>query len=99
MKRVVFSRQAKLDLQSIADYIAVDNPSRALTFVEEIEARCLALGDFPFSARPFPELGPNAHILPHGNYVILYRALAMEVSIERVVHGARDILAIISDED
>ena len=98
MKRVVFSPLAKHDLQSIADYIAADNPSRAETFVEEIEARCLALGGFPRSARPFPQLGPRAHILPHGNYVILYQDLDAEISIERVVRGARNILALISGD-
>jgi toxin ParE1/3/4 len=99
VKRVVFSPQAKRDLQKIADYIAIDNPDRAVTFIEEIEERCLRLGEFPRSARPFPELGTNAHILPFGNYVILYRDLADEVSIERVVHGARDILVLISDPE
>jgi toxin ParE1/3/4 len=99
VKRVVFSPQAKRDLQSIADYIAIDNAARAVTFIEEIEERCQKLGDFPLSARQFPELGTNAHILPHGNYVILYRDLEAEVSIERVVHGARDILALISDPE
>jgi toxin ParE1/3/4 len=97
VKRVVFSRQAKQDLQSIADHIALDNPSRAVTFIEEIEDRCLALGDFPLSTRPFPELGSGGHILPHGNYMILYRNLATELSIERVLHGARDILAVIAN--
>jgi toxin ParE1/3/4 len=97
VKRAVFSPQAKRDLQSIADYIAADNPLRALTFVGEIEARCFKLADFPRLARTLPELGAHAHILPHGNYVILYRDLPDEVSIERVVHGARDIMALLED--
>ena len=48
MKRVVFSPQAKRDLQSIADYIAVDIAARAVTFIEEIEERCRKLEIFPF---------------------------------------------------
>jgi len=99
VKRVVFSPQAKRDLQGIADYIAIDNPDRAVTFIEEIEERCQRLGKFPRSARPFPDLGDNAHILPFGNYVILYRDLADEAAIARVVHGARDILGLISDPE
>lgn len=35
--RVVFSPKIESDLESIADYIALDNPSRALTFIEEIK--------------------------------------------------------------
>ncbi len=99
MKRVVFSPPAKRDLQSIADYIALDNPERAVAFIDEIEERCRKLAAFPQSARSFPELGTNARIVPFRSYVILYRDLADEVSIERVVHGARDILALISDPE
>ena len=96
MKPVGFAPEALRDLESIADYIAADNPIRALTFVREIKERCDKLGSFPQSARRFPELGNDAHIVPYRNYVILYRNLSHEVSIERVIHGARDILALIS---
>ncbi len=98
MKPVVFSRKAELDLEDIADYIAADNPRRAASFVRELRERCFALSTLPGSARPFPHLGPDAHILLYQNYVILYRNLPQHVSIERVVHGARDILALISGE-
>lgn len=99
MKRVVFSPQAERDLESIADYIARDNPRRAATFVGEVCERCRLLGRHPRSARRFPQLGASAHIFPYGNYVILYRNLAMEVSIERVFHGARDVLALMKDDE
>ncbi len=97
MKPVVFSSKAEQDLEDIADYIAADNPRRAASFVRELRERCLALGTLPASARPFPALAPGAHILPYHNYVILYRNLLRRVSIERIVHGARDIIALIGD--
>ena len=37
--KVVFSPAAKDDLMEIAIYIAQDNPARALSFVDELEAR------------------------------------------------------------
>jgi toxin ParE1/3/4 len=92
----VFSGKAARNLEDIADYIAADNPRRAVSFVRELRERCLALGTLPESARPFPELGADAHILPYRNHVIFYRNLPRHVSIERIVHGARDILALIS---
>ena len=98
MKRVVFSPKAERDLEAIADYIAADNPRRAASFVEEIRKGCSRLESLPRSARRFAELGPDAHVLPYQNYLILYRNLPQEVSIERVLHGARDILTLISDE-
>jgi len=99
VKPVVFSRKAEQDLEDIADYIAADNPRRAVSFVRELRERCFALGTLPASARPFPGLAPDAHILPYGNYVILYRNLLRNVSIERIVHGARDILTLLGDSE
>ncbi len=99
MKPVAFAPQAVRDLEAITDYIAADNPKRAQTFVREIRGRCRLLGNFPESARRFPELGKDARILPYRNYIILYRNLPREVSIERVIHGARDILVLLSDTD
>jgi toxin ParE1/3/4 len=99
MKRVVFSPKAERDLESIADYIARDNPRRAVTFVAELRDRCSLLGRHPRSARRFPQLEASAHIFHYGNYVVLYRNLATQVSIERVLHGARDILALITRDE
>lgn len=36
--KLVFSPKAAEDLEEIGDYIARDNPQRALSFVAEIEA-------------------------------------------------------------
>jgi len=35
------------DLEQIADYIAADNPMRALSFVGELRKRCKRLADIP----------------------------------------------------
>jgi toxin ParE1/3/4 len=97
VKRVTFAPAARSDLLSIANYIAADNQERAVTFIDEIEKRCLKLGSFPDAARGFPALGADAHIVPFKRYVILYRNLAGEVSIERIIHGARDVMALVEN--
>jgi toxin ParE1/3/4 len=89
---VTFSPVARDDLMEIALYIAQDNPSRALSFVDELEERCLALGDAPGIGTGRPELGEGIRILPHGRYLIFYRQTPRSVRIERVMHGARDIV-------
>jgi plasmid stabilization system protein ParE len=38
--RVLLSPAAERDLEAIGDYIAEDNPARALTFIGEIRRRC-----------------------------------------------------------
>ena len=75
----------------IALYIAQDNTTRALTFIDELEARCAALGDAPGIGTPRPELGEGVRMFPHGRYLIFYRSAQKGVRIERIMHGARDI--------
>ncbi len=99
MKPVVLTPEAKRDLVGIADYIAADNPRRAVTFVEELEERCKALAKAPHAPRRCPQLGGDAHALPYRNYLILYRNLPTEISIARILHGARAIMALIASDD
>jgi toxin ParE1/3/4 len=44
---VVITEAAEADLEAIADWIAEDNPARALTFVLELRQRCKTLADMP----------------------------------------------------
>jgi len=39
--RVYFTDEAEADLEEIADYIALDNPDRAVSFMEELRAKAL----------------------------------------------------------
>jgi toxin ParE1/3/4 len=95
---VIFSRKAEDDLEAIADYIAQDNPTRALSFLQELRKQCANLGLFPNAHPRFPELGERSRVMPYKNYVVLYRVLDDTVSIERIIQGARDILNLLRDE-
>lgn len=44
---VEFSDEAESDLERVADYSALDNPRRALSFVRELQSRCDGLADNP----------------------------------------------------
>lgn len=89
--RVVVSPQTVLDLEEIGDYIARDNPRRAVTCIDEIQAKCLRLGEAPEIGTARPELGEGVRVLPHGRYLIFYRKHDETLRIERVLHGSRDI--------
>lgn len=89
--KVVFSPAAKDDLMEIAIYIAQDNPVRALSFVDELEATCLGLGQAADIGTARPELGEGIRLLPHGRYLIFYRKHKSMIRVERIMHGARDI--------
>lgn len=89
--KVGFSPVAQADLLDIALYIAQDNPTRALSFVDELEAKCMSLGQAAGIGTARPELGDGIRMLPHGFYLIFYRDHLGSIRIERVMHGARDI--------
>ena len=45
--RLNFTPMAEQDLEAIADYIATDNPMRALTFVRKLRAQCQRITAWP----------------------------------------------------
>jgi ParE toxin of type II toxin-antitoxin system, parDE len=45
--KLIFTDEAKFDLDHIGDWIADHNPVRAVTFVDEITARCAKLTEMP----------------------------------------------------
>ena len=91
--RVVFAPAALRDLQAIGDYIAVENRSRARTFVAELRAACTSLSSEAQRYAPQPQW-PDIRRMPVGNYLVLYQALEDAVRIVRVVHSARDLDAL-----
>ena len=84
---VLFTPLAETDLEEIGDYIAQDNPARALTFIQDIRAQCQKVGKSPLAYRARPELGDDIRSCPFGNYVIL------------VLHGAMDLPRHMDSED
>jgi toxin ParE1/3/4 len=91
MKPVIVSSRAENDLADIADYISLDDPRRALSFTEELEARFVDVGERPLSFPARPEWGMNKRSAVHGRYVIIFRVNDEHIEILRVAHGARDL--------
>ena len=89
--KVTFSPAAETDLTDVAIFIAQDNPARALTFVDQLEEKCGALGRAAGIGTRSPELGDSICMMPCGRYLIFYRELNTSVRIERIMHSARDI--------
>ena len=93
--KLVLTKEAEGALFFIGDYIAQDNPSRALSFVEELERRCVALLDQP---RAYPLVprheASGIRRAVHERYLIFYRVdpgsvvvlhiLASEMDYERL---------------
>ena len=89
--RVEFSTFVEGDLVAIVDYIAEDNPIRAVEFLREIRDEIRRIGRNPLIYRLRPEIGEEARLAIVGRYVILFRIRGKVVRVERVVFGGRDL--------
>jgi len=92
--KVILSERTEYDLLDIGDYIGLDNPRRALSFMDELKRKALGLGDNPWLYQLRPDVGPNVRAAVHGQYVILFEVVDETVMVERIVHGARDLSSL-----
>lgn len=81
--------QAEADLEEIGDYIALDNPRRAVSFIREIREHCEKIAQGPLHYVARPELGPQLRSCAHGNYVIFFEPFEDGALILRILQGAR----------
>ena len=80
----------------IGDFIALDNPERAASFIAEIEARMMEAANRPGSFPARRDLHDGLRAAPHGRYLIFFLEMTDEVQIVRVLHGARDLARILT---
>ena len=88
-----FSRHAERDIEDIGDFIARDNPRRAITFITKLRDRCRQIVEFPRAAPSRRALGKGVRCVVFGRYLIVSVVRARVLEIRRVLHGARNISA------
>jgi toxin ParE1/3/4 len=81
--------KALQDLEAIGDFIAADNPARAVSFIDELLTLCAAISEQPRAYRRRDDLASGLRQAVHGRYLILFTVGEEEIVIERVLHGAR----------
>jgi plasmid stabilization system protein ParE len=96
--RVELSAFIESDLDVIAEYIALDNPARAVSFIREIRAKFRQIGQHPLIYQLRPEIGEQARMALVGRYVILFRIVDDVARVERVVYGGRDLWVVFNEE-
>ena len=97
MIRYVFGTRVEADLREIRDHIAADSPDSARRLMIRL------VNAFRLLARR-PDLGhvrddllePSIRFWPVGAYLILYRSPRTPIEIVAVLHGARDVPAIVN---
>lgn len=71
--KLIWSKRATADLEQIGDFIAMDQPERARSYVQLLVDRAKQAIDFPQSGRIVPELrDENLREFIEGNYRIVY---------------------------
>lgn len=91
MPRLLILPAAQADLIEIGDFIAQDNPGRALTFLAEIEAKMHQASERPESFPARDDVCEGLRSARHGRYLIFFLDAGVEVQVVRVLHGARDL--------
>ena len=91
MAKLVILPAARADLIDIGDFIALDNRPRAASFVAEIEAKIVEVGERPGSFQKRDELHKGLRHARHGRYLIFFIEQGDEVQIVRVIEGSRDL--------
>jgi toxin ParE1/3/4 len=89
-----YAPAALADIEEIADHIAVDSARGAERIVLAIHAKCAAIAESPL-LYPLQDQFPGyrcAFVRPYG---LWFRVDDGVVRIERVLHGARDIPAVL----
>ena len=97
--RVCFTPLAATDLENIADYIALDNPHRAISFVQEIKLQCQKIGLAPSAYSTRSEIAPGLRSCAFSRYVIFFQMEPDHVLIARILHSAMDLPQQFEDID
>lgn len=102
--RVELSGKADLDLREIYEYIAFDlqAPGNAIELLYRLEKAILSLDKMPYRFREYEDekwAVRGLRIMPVDNYCVLYIPddTAGLVTIVRIIHGARDLPAILQE--
>lgn len=97
-RRLVVSPEARSDLVEIWRYLGARGIRATGRVMQQIRARFQTLIEFPESGIRREELRAGLRSFPVGNYVIFYFIIDGGVEIVRVLHGRRDIEAILSEK-
>jgi len=98
--KVVITDAAEADLDVIADFIALDSPRRAATFVRELLDAALRLGDYP-TAYPFVPGYEDRGVRrkPYGNYLVFYAIRHDRIVVQRILNAAQDYEALLFPDE
>jgi toxin ParE1/3/4 len=87
---IKWTKTALASIDEIAGYIAKDNPTRAISFLRELQDAVTKLQAHPGIGRAGRVPGTRELVL-HKNYIAIYRVRGDDVEILRLHHAARNL--------
>ena len=87
---IKWTRATLASVDEIAGFIAKDNPTRATSFVLELQAAVTQLQAHPGMGRAGRVPGTRELVL-HKNYIAIYRVRGDDVEILRLHHTAQNL--------
>jgi plasmid stabilization system protein ParE len=96
-RRYKLTPQARTDLLTIWEFIAQDSVPAADRTRERLEKAFHLLAVFPLKGRRRTDVQTREAVLfwPVGSYVIVYKPAPRPIVIVRILHGARDLDALL----
>jgi plasmid stabilization system protein ParE len=96
-RRYRLTPEARVDLLTIWEYIAQDNIPAADRVVSRLERAFHLLAAFPRKGHRRADVHTSEPVLfwSSGSYVIVYQPESKPLIIVRIVHGARDLNALL----
>lgn len=95
MKRYRLTPSARLDVLEILSHIHDQSPAGAVRVLRELRAACAMIASRPGIGHRRNDLADEAlRVWPVFSYLVIYRPRTRPVQIVRVLHGARDVAAV-----
>lgn len=100
MRPVVISPLAAGDLVDIVRYLGSSSEQAPSLFISRFDRSVQVIARHPSAGKLRKKVArASVRIWPFWNYVIVYRAARGRVEIIRVLHGARDIWALLDADE
>jgi toxin ParE1/3/4 len=102
--KISISKRAEIDIEETTVYLALDNPGAEESFRKALETTFTLLAAMPEMGATRDFRSPRfsgLRMFPvkrFDKYLIFYQATEEELLIIRVLHGARDIVALFEEE-
>jgi toxin ParE1/3/4 len=90
--------EAEEDLIEIWLRIALDNPFHADRYLDLLEEKMRLLATSPRMGRMHSELSAGLRGFPVDDYIVFYQETIEGIDVVRVLHGARDIDNLFSND-